>query len=230
MLTVRGLTKQFSHGGLTRTLFEDLSFDLPAGGRLALLGRNGQGKSTLIKILGGVVWPTRGFASWAVDASWPLGFDGGFQGGMSGYDNIKFIARIYRRSPKEIIRKVEDFAELGEEALAKPMKYYSSGMRTRLSFGISLAIEFDCYLIDEVISVGDVLFRAKCDEELFGKRRDRAFIIASHDLGLLKRTCEQAVVIESGRAKFFGDIETAAAIYEGLCAEETALKALGRAA
>src|SRR5580658_1303347 len=133
MLVVRGLTKRFYRDGKARTLFEDLSFDLPIGGRLGLLGRNGQGKSTLIKILGGVVWPSSGYASWNMSASWPLGFDGGFQGAMSGYDNIKFIARLYRRDFDSILGRVDEFAELGE-ALTMPIKYYSSGMRARLSF------------------------------------------------------------------------------------------------
>jgi capsular polysaccharide transport system ATP-binding protein len=226
MLIVRGLTKDFHRDGKTRRLFEDLSFDLPPGGRLGLLGRNGQGKSTLIKMLGGVTWPTRGYARWQMVPSWPLGFDGGFQGGMTGYDNIKFIARIYQRDPRSIVGAVDDFAELGE-ALAMPIKYYSSGMRARLSFGISLAIDFDCYLIDEVIAVGDALFREKCEAELFGKREDRAFVIATHDTGLIQRICHQAIVIDSGRAKVFDDVDTAVAVYDGLCAEEAAMRAAG---
>jgi capsular polysaccharide transport system ATP-binding protein len=219
MLTVQDLTQRFHRDGKTRTLFEDLSFDLSRGGRLALMGRNGQGKSTLIKILGGALWPTSGHVDWRMSSSWPIGFDGGFQGGMSGYDNIKFIARIYGREPKQIIGKVEEFAELGE-ALAMPMKYFSSGMRTRLAFGLSLAIEFDCYLIDEVIAVGDALFRDKCDHELFSKREDRAFIIASHDMDLIRRICDRAIVIEAGRAKIFDDIGLAIDIYAGICAED----------
>jgi capsular polysaccharide transport system ATP-binding protein len=219
MLVVRGLTKRFHRDGKTRTLFENLSFDLPRSGRLGLLGRNGQGKSTLIKILGGVVWPSSGVTSWSMSASWPLGFDGGFQGAMSGYDNIKFIARIYRRDFDSIIGRVDEFAELGD-SLMMPIKYFSSGMRARLSFGISLAFEFDCYLIDEVIAVGDALFREKCDHELFEKREDRAFVIASHDVELIRRICDRAIVIDSGRAKLFNDIDKAIGAYAGLCAEE----------
>jgi capsular polysaccharide transport system ATP-binding protein len=223
-LWVRGLTKQYPLEGRTRTLFRDLSFDLPRDGRLALLGRNGQGKSTLIKIIGGVVPPTAGKVTWDMSCSWPLGFGGAFQGGMTGLDNIRFLARIYRRPAGELIERVDQFAELGK-ALSMEVKYYSSGMRARLGFGLSLAIEFDCYLIDEVISVGDMLFRRKCEEELFSKRAHRAFVIASHDMGFIKNTCASGIVIESGRAKKFDDIDTAVDVYAALCDEEVALRA-----
>lgn len=219
MLTVEGLAKRFHREGKTRTLFENLSFELPRGGRLGLLGRNGQGKSTLIKLLGGVIMPSDGAVRWGMTSSWPLGFDGGIQGGMTGHDNIKFIARIYHRDPREMIAKVDEFAELGE-ALKMPIKYYSAGMRARLSFGISLAVEFDCYLIDEVTAVGDTAFREKCDELLFGPRHDRAFVIATHDLGLIQNVCETAIIIESGRAKVFDDVEAAIEIYHAICTEE----------
>jgi len=209
-------------------LFENLSFELTRNGRLAVLGRNGQGKSTLVKILGGVVAPSAGEARWSMTASWPLGFGGGFQGGMTGLDNIRFIARVYGRAPQATLERVEAFAELGE-ALEKPVRFYSSGMRARLAFGLSLAIEFDCYLIDEVIAVGDLVFAHKCEHELFERRADRAFVIASHDLALIRRTCERAIVIERGRAKLFDDIETAIAIYGAIC-EDAEARAAERAA
>ena len=222
MLVVRNLAKHFLRNGEPRYLFRDLSFELPRRGRLAVLGRNGQGKSTLIKILGGVLHPTAGVVRWNMTPSWPLGFSGGFQGGMTGVDNIKFLARIYRREPESLLARVEDFAELGD-ALTMPVKHYSSGMRARLAFGLSLAIEFDCYLIDEVIAVGDVLFRCKCEDELFGKRADRAFVIASHDLQFIRQTCHDAIIVEGGRAKMFHDIGLAVDICHAICEEENTL-------
>jgi len=216
MLTVRDLTKVFSHAGEPHVIFENLSFDVAPGERMALLGRNGQGKSTLIKILGGVVFPTSGRVSWGnMTSSWPLGFGGGFQGSLTGLDNVRFISRVYNRPGDEILEKAEAFAELGD-AIEMPMKYYSSGMRARLAFGISLAIEFDCYLIDEIIAVGDAAFRQKCQEELFGKRAHRTFIIASHDLNFLKSACSRAIVIESGRAKVFDDVDVAVEVYDAI--------------
>jgi capsular polysaccharide transport system ATP-binding protein len=229
MLTVRDLTKIYpASGGGDHVLFDGLSFDLAPGGRLAVLGRNGQGKSTLIKILGGVLWPTAGRIDWGMEPSWPIGFGGGFQGGLSGLDNIRFVSRIYGRPIKEVIEHTEGFAELGE-ALKMPVKHYSSGMRARLAFGLSLAIEFDCYLIDEVIAVGDAGFRDKCERELFGRRADRAFIIASHDVEFIRHSCNRAIIIEGGRAKLFEDIDLAIDIYAGIGARNAEAEAAARA-
>jgi capsular polysaccharide transport system ATP-binding protein len=221
MLYVRDLAKQYPLNGRPRTLFENLSFDLAPGDRLALLGRNGQGKSTLIKILGGVVEPTAGTARWAMSCSWPLGFDGGFQGFMTGLDNIRFVARIYQRPIKGLVERVDDFADLGD-ALTMPIRYYSSGMRARLAFGLSLAIDFDCYLIDEIIAVGDAAFSAKCEVELFGRRAGRGFVIASHNLDFLRVHCTRAIVIESGRAKLFDDVSEAIEVYTAVWEEHHA--------
>ena len=216
------MSKQYVRHGTPRTLFRDLSFELPRDGRLAILGRNGQGKSTLIKISRRRAWPTSGEARWSMSASWPLGFGGAFQGGMTGLDNIRFLARIYRRPINALIDRVEGFAELGD-ALSMPVKHYSSGMRARLAFGLSLAIEFECYLIDEVIAVGDALFRQKCESELFERRADRAFVIASHELEFIHKTCTSAIIIESGRAKFFSDIDVAMEVYAAVWEEHRLL-------
>lgn len=213
-LVVRGLSKRYSGAG-ARVLFDDLNFDVGRGERLAVLGRNGQGKSTLIKILGGVLAPTSGVVDWKMSPSWPIGFGGGFQGSLSGLDNIRFITRIYERSYDEVFERVESFAELGS-ALARPVKHYSSGMRARLAFGLSLAIDFDCYLIDELVAVGDARFQARCAEELFGARRDRSFLIASHDMNLISQVCERALIVEGGRAKMFDDIGEAVDVYSWL--------------
>ena len=216
MLSVRNLRKSYPSPSGERDLFRGLSFDLPRSGRLAIFGRNGQGKSTLIKILGGVLWSNAGSVRWSMTGSWPLGFSGGFQGGLTGVDNIRFVSRIYNKPFDVIAARTEDFAELGE-ALLMPVKYYSSGMRARLAFGLSLAIEFDCYLIDEVFAVGDALFREKCERELFHHRGDRAFIIASHDLYFIRNHCHRALVIERGRVKAFDDIDLALDIYASIC-------------
>jgi len=221
MLVVRDLAQQFYLHGRPRTLFSDLSFQIERGERVAILGRNGQGKSTLIKILGGVLAPTAGQVTWTMSSSWPLGFSGAFQGNLTGMDNILFVSRIYRRPPAEIIERTEAFAELGP-ALTQPIKYYSTGMRARLAFGLSLAIDFDCYLIDEIISVGDASFAHKSEHELFNKRANRAFIIATHDFNFVRTMCERAIVIESGQATLFTDIEAAMAAAAGYVSREAA--------
>lgn len=216
-LGVRGLGKAFpaSHGAGERWLFRDLDFDLKQGERLAVLGRNGQGKSTFIKILGGVLPMSEGELSWHVRPSWPIGFGGGFQGSLSGLDNIRFLARVYASDYETVLERVENFAELGL-ALKQPVKHYSSGMRARLAFGLSLAIDFDCYLIDELIAVGDARFAAKCADELFTHRADRAFIMASHDMTSVANVCSSALIIESGKVKFFRDVAEAIDVYSWL--------------
>ncbi|TFW11709.1 ABC transporter ATP-binding protein [Brevundimonas intermedia] len=212
-LKVSGLSKTYRHAG--KTLFRDLNFTLERGGRLAILGRNGQGKSTLIKMLGGVLPATNGYIDWRMSSSWPIGFGGGFQGSLSGLDNIRFLARLYGKDYAETLARVDDFAELGP-ALKEPAKHFSSGMRARLAFGLSLAIEFDCYLVDELVAVGDARFQKKCNEELFSKRADRAFMIASHNTNLITKYCDRALLIESGQARIFEDVAEAVDIYTWL--------------
>ncbi len=216
MLTVEDLSKRYRHSRSGRFLFEDLSFSVDRSERLALLGRNGQGKSTLIKILGGILAPSSGVVRWSMSASWPLAFTGAFQGGLTGIDNIRFLARLYDRPPALLIDKVERFAELGD-ALTMQVKHYSSGMRARLAFGLTLAIEFDCYLIDEVIAVGDSIFMKKCQDELFGYRGERAFIIASHDIHFLKETCNRAIIIDKGQFQLHDNMDKAVEAYEEIC-------------
>ena len=212
-LRVIGVSKTYPSAH--RPVFSEIDFTLGRSGRLAILGRNGQGKSTLIKLLGGVMRPSEGQISWSMTASWPIGFGGAFQGSLSGLDNIKFLSRLYNRPINDILERVDDFAELGR-SLKLPVKHYSSGMRARLAFGLSLAIEFDCYLIDEFMAVGDARFQRKCQDELFGNRSDRAFLMASHDTGMIAQSCERALIIESGKAKVFEDVDEAVEIYTWL--------------
>ena len=201
--------------GAHKALFRNINFDLSRSGRLAILGRNGQGKSTLIKMLGGVLPETEGRLEWRMSSSWPIGFGGGFQGSLSGLDNVRFLARLYNRDYRDMLARVDDFAELGV-ALREPVKYFSSGMRARLAFGLSLAIEFDCYLIDELVAVGDARFQRKCQEALFEHRANRAFLMASHDTHLIASYCDQALIIEGGQAKVFADVNEAVEVYTWL--------------
>ncbi|MBJ7441185.1 MAG: ABC transporter ATP-binding protein [Sphingopyxis sp.] len=213
-LRVTSLAKVYP-GAHKPLVFNRLDFELLCSERLAVLGRNGQGKSTLIKILGGALQQSSGTVDWRVRPSWPIGFGGGFQGSLSGLDNIRFLARLYRQDFKILRDRVDDFAELGPKLL-DPVKHYSSGMRARLAFGLSLAIEFECYLIDELVAVGDARFQQKCQEELFERRKERTFLMASHDTHLIARLCDKALIIESGRARMFSNIDEALDIYSWL--------------
>lgn len=215
MIACQNLSKSYRVGHSRREVLKNIDFAIQPGERVALLGRNGAGKSTLIKQIGGVELPDSGRIIRKMTNSWPLGFNGGFQGSLTGYDNARFIARIYGVSYKEVKEFIEDFTELGR-ALAMPVKTYSSGMRFRLAFSLSLVIEFDCYLIDEVILVGDQAFQHKCVEELFVKRSDRAMVVASHDMTTVKELCDRGVVLHEGRITEYPNVVDAIEAYENL--------------
>jgi capsular polysaccharide transport system ATP-binding protein len=215
MISLRDVVKEYhTHEGPRRVL-KGISCSLMKGEKLAVLGRNGAGKSTLIRLMGGVEKPTSGHIEFLMSLSWPIGFAGGFHSNLTGTDNVRFICRIYDAPFDDVLAYVEDFAELGAQ-MRMPVASYSSGMRARLAFGLSLAIEFDCYLIDEVIMVGDQSFHRKCHVELFEKRRDRALIIASHSADIVREYCTQALILKDGRGKVFHDIDLALDIYSGL--------------
>lgn len=215
MIACEDLWKSYPAGHTRKFVLQGINLTINRGERVALLGRNGAGKSTLIKQIGGVEVPDRGKVTRKMSVSWPIGFNGGFQGSLTGLDNARFISRIYGSSYSEMRDFVEDFTELGS-SLSMPVKTYSSGMRARLAFALSLGIEFDCYLIDEVILVGDHNFQRKCHHELFEKRADRAMVIVSHDMETVRNVCNRASVIHEGKAIPFEDVHEATKYYEEL--------------
>jgi capsular polysaccharide transport system ATP-binding protein len=215
MIVCENIRKTYPLGHGRKVVLDGINLAIEPGQHVGFLGRNGAGKTTLIKLIGAVEYPTSGKIHRGMSVSWPLGFGGGFQGSLTGYDNARFIARIYGRYFREIREFVEDFSELGRQ-LSMPVKTYSSGMRARLAFALSLAIEFDCYMIDEVIMVGDQNFQRKCHRELFDKRRDRALIFASHSEDMIREYCDRALVLDRGNGRVFDDIEVALKVYEDL--------------
>lgn len=215
MIICSNISKSYSHGGRRKRVLDGVDLVINPGDRVGLLGRNGAGKSTLIKLIGGVEIPTSGKITRTMSVSWPLGFAGGFQGSLTGYDNARFIARIYEREYADIRRFVEDFTELGKQ-LKMPVKTYSSGMRARLAFALSLAIEFDCYLIDEIILVGDQNFQRKCQAEMFETRKDRSMLIASHSPDFIRTFCNKAIIIDAGKASMHDNVHDAIEIYDNL--------------
>jgi capsular polysaccharide transport system ATP-binding protein len=144
--------------------------------------------------------------------SWPLAFAGGFQSALTGADNVRFICRVYGVDPDASMSYVEAFTELGKY-LNEPVRTYSSGMRARLAFASSMVVEFDCYLIDEIVAVGDSRFQLKCHQELFEKRADRAKIIVSHDAGYIREHCQRAAVLIDGVLQHFDSVEDAYDVY-----------------
>lgn len=215
MIICQDICKSYRHSGHRKQVLDNVNVIVGRGERVALLGRNGAGKSTLIKLIGGVEMPSSGKIIRKMTVSWPLGFAGGFQGSLTGYDNARFIARIYERDYVNLRSFVEDFTELGAQ-LKEPVKTYSSGMRARLAFALSLAIEFDCYLIDEIIMVGDQNFQRKCHHELFEKRADRAMVLASHSAENIRQFCNRAVIIHGGKATCSDNVDEALEAYSNL--------------
>lgn len=212
MIELVNVTKQYRVRNGVHTVFRDVNLEIAHGEKIGILGRNGAGKSTMIRLLSGAELPTRGRVLRRMSVSWPLAFGGAFQGSLTGKDNVRFICRVYGADPAAVMPMVEDFAELGR-FLREPVKTYSSGMRARLAFAISLAIEFDCFLIDEVISVGDARFHQKCQTELFEKRKDRAMVIVSHEVHNIREHCDRACVLHAGTLHPFPDVDTAYAFY-----------------
>jgi capsular polysaccharide transport system ATP-binding protein len=212
MIRAVDVTKEYRIEGRLHRAVSGVSFSVGRGEKLALIGRNGAGKSTLIRMLGGVELPTSGSIEQTMSVSWPLALQGGFQGSLTGNDNMRFIARIYNKSFDDIKAYVEDFAELGKY-LSEPVKIYSIGMRARFAFALSLAIDFDCYLIDEVIAAGDQRFHRRSHEELFEKRADRSLILASHMAEIVTSYCSRALLMHHGQGRLFDDVDAALQVY-----------------
>lgn len=191
-----------------RVVLKEISFELGRGEKLGILGRNGAGKSTLVRLVSGAERPTSGEVTRTMSVSWPLAFGGAFQNTLTGLDNVRFISRIYNQHARDNIDFVYEFTELGSY-LREPVRNYSSGMRARLAFAISMIIEFDCYLIDEITAVGDAKFYEKCEIELFGKRQDRSMLIISHDLDYIKKHCDRFSVLHDGNLTFYPEFDEA---------------------
>jgi len=196
MIKINNITKSYRTPQGRHYVFKNLNVELPSGKSVALIGRNGAGKSTLLRMIGGIDRPDSGSITTDKTISWPVGLAGGFQGSLTGRENVKFVARLYanRNEIKEKVAFVEDFAELGKY-FDMPIKTYSSGMKSRLGFGLSMAFKFDYYLVDEITAVGDAKFKKKC-EDLFNTRHEESsFLMVSHSLGSLERYCDYALFV-----------------------------------
>ncbi|EQC4550986.1 ABC transporter ATP-binding protein [Cronobacter malonaticus] len=216
MITIENLTKSYRTPAGRHYVFKDLNLTLPPGKSVALIGRNGAGKSTLLRMIGGTDNPDRGRIVSGSTISWPVGLAGGFQGSLTGRENVKFVARLY--APKEEVRQkvafVEEFAELGKY-FDMPVKAYSSGMKARLGFGLSMAFKFDYYLVDEVTAVGDASFRKKCETLFEARYRESCFLMVSHNLNSLKQYCDAAVFIgRENQVHFYDSVDDAINAYK----------------
>lgn len=198
-------------------IFDHVNLAIAHGEKVGILGRNGAGKSTMIRLISGAEQPTSGRIKRTMSVSWPLAFGGAFQTALTGLDNLRCICRIYGKSPEDKIQFVEEFSELGNY-LREPVRTYSAGMRARLAFALSMVVEFDCFLIDEIVAVGDARFTEKCRVELFEKRGDRAMIIVSHDPTYIRAHCDRASVLVDGTLHHFEDLDSAFTFYDAAMA------------
>jgi capsular polysaccharide transport system ATP-binding protein len=206
MILLKDVSKSYVVRNGRKSVLDRINMALYPGQRIGILGGNGAGKSTLIRVLSGAEQPTSGSVIRRMRVSWPLAFTGGFQGSLTGIDNLRFICRVYGRDFKKAFPFVEEFTELGAD-LREPVRIYSSGMRARLAFAISMAIDFDCFLIDEVIAVGDSRFHEKCRFELFERRRNRGIILVSHEVHHIRSHCDRVAVLTGGKLKFFESMD-----------------------
>lgn len=212
MIKLDNVSKYYKTRRGRAEILKNVNLTVEKGERVGILGRNGAGKSTLIRLLGGVEEPSKGRVLRDMSVSWPLAFSGAFQHSLTGFDNLRFICRIYEVDPEAALPRVEDFAELGKY-MFEPIGTYSAGMRARLGFGISLVVDFDCYLIDEVVAVGDDRFRDRCHEELFVKRANRSIFLVSHNADYVRQHCQKAAVLKNGELVSFDDVDEAYAYY-----------------
>ena len=213
MIRLIDVNKDYQTRGGPVRILHNVGLTVRAGERVGILGRNGAGKSTLIRIVSGAELPTSGIVERDMSVSWPLAFGGAFQGSLTGLDNLRVICRIYGVDADERIGFVEDFSELGLY-LREPVKTYSSGMRARLAFAISMVIDFECFLIDEIVAVGDARFHEKCNHELFVNRGDRAMIIVSHNADYIRAHCSSAAVLVDGQLHHADGLDDAFAFYD----------------
>ena len=223
MIRLTNVCKDYPTKSGPRRVLNKVNLTIRPGERVGVLGQNGAGKSTLIRLISGAEPPTLGTIERNMSVSWPLAFSGGFQGSLTGSDNVRFICRIYGVDFESRFRFVKEFSELGNY-MDEPVATYSSGMRARLAFGISMTIDFDCYLIDEVLAVGDARFRERCRLELFEKRRHKSMLIVSHSHRYLKGNCDRFLLFRDGAIEEHSDFDEVYFQYKMLLGEGFANK------
>ena len=213
MIRFENLTKSFEVHSGRKLVIDNLSLTVDTGKSLALLGRNGAGKSTLMSIIAGHMRPDSGRVVTNGTMSWPIGQAGSIHPQMTGAQNVRFIARVYGIETEELVDFVQDFAQIGDH-FHMPVRTYSSGMRSRLTFGLSLGIKFDTYLIDEVTAAGDAAFRARSAALFHERMKTSDAIMVNHNLNELKEFCDAALILEHGKLEYFEDLDEAIELHK----------------
>lgn len=213
MIELRGISKAYKLNGVRKQVIDRLSFKFPRDRNVAIMGPNGAGKSTLMRLIAGAEQPDEGKIIRRGSVSWPLGFSGGFNGSMTGIENVRFVARVYGADTEAVIDYVQDFAELGP-SLKLPIKTYSSGMKARLAFGVSMAIDFDCYLIDEITAVGDGNFKRKSQAVFKTKLKKSRIVMISHSMNQLRDYCDCGLLLTTEGAWYYDSIDGLVGAYQ----------------
>ncbi|MEQ3625639.1 MAG: ABC transporter ATP-binding protein [Celeribacter sp.] len=210
MIRFRHVSKRYPNGPVVA---QDISLELPGDRCIALLGRNGAGKSSLLRMIAGSIRPDSGQISIAGQVSWPVGFQGSFHPDLSGAQNVRFVARIYGVDTDELLDFAASFSALGRQ-MHQPIRSYSTGMRARLAFAVSMGIRFDVYLVDEVVSVGDAAFREKSEALLIDRMSDSGAVVVSHSMPMIQRLCTAGAVLEDGQLTYFANLNEAILVHE----------------
>lgn len=213
MIHLENLSKRFTVNGRTTVVARDINVTFPSHEAIGLLGHNGAGKSTLLRMIAGVVRPDRGGVHTTGTVSWPVGFSGSFHPDLTGAQNTRFIARVYDADADGLLSFVEGFADLGHH-FHLPFRNYSSGMRSRLAFGVSMGIHFDTYLVDEVTSVGDGYFREKSKAYFRNRLLNSGAILVSHSMSMIRSICSSAAVLHAGNLTYYTDVEEAIRVHQ----------------
>lgn len=220
MIKLDNLTKFYPlSNGDKHFVFREFTFTFPDDCSIGLIGRNGAGKSTLMRLLSGADIPNAGRVVTDKKISWPVGLAGGFQHALSARDNVKFVARVYGykgEALEEKVRYIEEFAEIGKY-FDEPMNTYSSGMRSRIGFGLSMAFDFDYYLIDEAGAVGDAKFKKKSDAIYKEKLSNSKVIMVSHNMAEIKQWCDKVILVNSGMTTVYDDVDEGIEMYKRIC-------------
>jgi capsular polysaccharide transport system ATP-binding protein len=214
LIEFENVAKAYRNPRASKIILRGFSGEFPIGRNVGLLGANGAGKSTLLKMIAGSEFPDTGRIRRRVRVSFPVGILG-FKGTLTGRENCRFVSRIYGMNPRSVERFVEEFAELGKY-FEMPISTYSSGMKARLTFGLTMAIDFDCYLLDEAFSVGDGLFKARADALWEARTKDANLIVVSHASGTIRRYCDFGAVLSRGELTLYDDLEDAISHYEAI--------------
>jgi capsular polysaccharide transport system ATP-binding protein len=212
MIEFRDVSKHYLTPTSRKVIVDHLNLTLPSGAKIGILGRNGAGKSTLIGMIAGTVRPNAGEIRRRGSISWPLGFAGSFANDLTGRQNVRFVARIYGIDTDALVDYVQDFAELGE-FIDMPVRSYSSGMKARLAFGLSMGVSFDWYLVDEITAVGDTAFRKKSLSVFKSRLHDSGLLMVSHSTGTIRSYCTSGLVLEDGVAQYFENVADAIAAH-----------------